>query len=357
MATATPRVWIVRAGRHGERENWALDNQVAGGGFREVADLSKATARDAVADLVRVGFPDAGPGLVANYAGQLWALRERIAVGDVVVMPMKTSGQIAIGKVTGDYQYLSDPDPERRHVRPVEWLRTDVPRTAIKQDLLYTLGAFLTVCEVSRNDGAWRMCQVLASGHDPGARPTRGKSASVASDVPQAGDVEADTTAAVDVERYARDRITNAVIERYAGHKLEHLVAAVLEAEGFACTVTKASGDGGVDVFAGRGPLGLDSPRLVVQVKSDADPVGVDVVQKLQGALGVHGADQALLVAWGGLNRNARALLINQHFRIRVWDADDLIDAVCRNYLRLPDEVRAELPLKQVWMLVEEDAP
>ncbi|MFI7514080.1 restriction endonuclease [Micromonospora echinofusca] len=357
MATGTPRVWLVRAGRHGERASWALDNQVAGGGFKEVDDLTRAATRDAVAGLVRAAFPDAKANLVANYAGQLWALRERITVGDIVVMPMKTSGQIAIGKVVGGYRHLTDPDPERRHVRPVQWLRTDVPRTAIKQDLLYTLGAFLTICEVSRNDGAWRMAQVLESGHDPGSRPALARATLAAADVPQAGDVEADASPAVDVERYARDRITSTLIEHYAGHKLEHLVAAVLRAEGFACTVTKASGDGGVDVFAGRGPFGLDSPRLVVQVKSDANPVGVDVVQKLQGALSSHGADQALLVAWGGLNGNAQALLINQHFRIRVWDADDLIDAVCRNYLRLPDEIRAELPLKQVWVLVEEDAP
>lgn len=357
MAAATSRVWLVRAGRHGERVSWALDNQVAGGGFREVDDLTEAITREAVGDLVRAGFPEANANLIANYTGQLWALRERIAVGDLVVLPMRTSGQIAIGRVVGGYQYLPDLDPERRHVRPVQWLRTDVPRTAIKQDLLYTLGAFLTICQVSRNDGAWRMTKVLESGHDPGARSALGKTAPIAPDVPQAGDVEADASPAVDVERYARDRITSTVIEHYAGHKLEHLVAAVLTAEGFTCTVTKASGDGGVDVFAGRGPFGLDSPRLVVQVKSDANPVGVDVVQKLQGALANHGADQALLVAWGGINGNARALLINQHFRIRVWDADDLIDSVCRNYPQLPDELRAELPLKQVWVLVEEETP
>ncbi|MFG3558655.1 restriction endonuclease [Micromonospora sp. NPDC047557] len=338
--------------------SWALDKQVAGGGFREVDDLSQATTRESVGELVRAGFPESGAGLVANYTGQLWALRERIATGDLVVLPMTNSGQIAMGRVTGGYEYRSDPDPDRRHGRPVKWLRTDVPRTAIKQDLLYTLGAFLTICEVSRNDGAWRMTQVLATGHDPGARPAHAKNAAkLADDVPQAGDVVADEPVVVDVERYARDRITSAVIQQYAGHKLEHLVAAVLGAEGFTCMVTKASGDGGVDVFAGRGPFGLDSPRLVVQVKSDASPVGVDVVQKLQGALGSHSADQALLVAWGGLNGNARAQLINQHFRIRVWDADDLIDAVCRNYLRLPDEIRAELPLKQVWVLVEEEGP
>jgi len=35
-------------------------------------------------------------------------------------------------------------------------------------------------------------------------------------------------------------------------------------------------------------------------------------------------------------------------------DADDL-EAIYRNYGRLPAEIQAELPLKPVWMLVREE--
>lgn len=35
--------WGVRAGAHGEREQWALDNAIAGGGFHEFPDLTDAT--------------------------------------------------------------------------------------------------------------------------------------------------------------------------------------------------------------------------------------------------------------------------------------------------------------------------
>ena len=34
----------------------------------------------------------------------------------------------------------------------------------------------------------------------------------------------------------------------------------------------------------------------------------------------------------------------------------ELVGAIYRNYDRLPAEVQAELPLKQVWMLVAEDS-
>jgi restriction system protein len=64
-----------------------------------------------------------------------------------------------------------------------------------------------------------------------------------------------------------------------------------------------------------------------------------------------HGAEQGLLVAWGGLSKPARDALKNQHLRVRVWEASDVVDAVLRTYDRLPEEIRTKLPLRRVWML------
>src|SRR5579875_2632676 len=124
MATA----WVVRAGRNGERDSWALLNNCTGGGWQEVPDLGPYDSRAAIADLVAATYPQPS---WANYTGQLWALRGRMQPGDLMVMPLKAQQQIAIGRVTGPYEYRSsDQDPNKRHVLPVEWIRTDVPRTA-----------------------------------------------------------------------------------------------------------------------------------------------------------------------------------------------------------------------------------
>ena len=78
------------------------------------------------------------------------------------------------------------------------------------------------------------------------------------------------------------------------------------------------------------------------------------VVRELNGVLSSQDADQGLLVAWGGVNRPARREMRSQFFRVRVWDADDLIEAVVRNYDKLDKELQAELPLKRIWALVED---
>ena len=44
-----------------------------------------------------------------------------------------------------------------------------------------------------------------------------------------------------------------------------------------------------------------------------------------------------------------------QFFHMRLWDADDLIDELLAVYDKLDADIRAELPLKQVWILAATD--
>jgi restriction system protein len=349
---------LVRAGKAGEREQWAITTGHTGGGYGGVADLSGAASREAVLDAVITAYPDAKDQAAKNFAAQLWALRHRISVGDLIVMPLKSSPHLAIGRVKGDYRYLLDEnDSDRRHVRPMEWLVTDVPRTVVKQDLLYSLGAFSTICEMSRNDAAWRLDQVVTAGSDPGSRtsvvPAKGGRANSGASGDDADEATDSAQLGVDIERYAADRIASRTIEAFAGHRLADLTAAVLHAEGLTCEVSPEGTDQGVDIIAGTGVLGLGEPKIVVQVKSEAGPVGLGVLQQLQGAVAAHGAI-GLLVAWGGITKQARQYLSTQRFAIKIWDSEDLLGRVFKHYAVLPADVRADLPLKQVWTLVEE---
>ncbi len=268
----------------------------------------------------------------------------------LVALPLKTTGQLALGRVVGGYEYLEqEADPDSRHIVRVNWRRPDTPRSAIHQDLLYSLGAFLTVCELSRNDAAWRLEQVLISGVDPGARPAKGSGPAALKEQ----DPSDQTAGAIDLVEAVGDRVRTFVGQKYAGHALARLVAAFLGAEDYRCEVSPEGPDAGVDIVAGCGPLGLDAPKVVVQVKSQASQVGVEVVSQLLGARARLQADQALLVAWGGLTRQARQQAEGQRFVLRVWDAEALLSALLAVYPRLPEEVRSEIPLKQMWVLVE----
>lgn len=340
--------WVVREGKYGEREAWSIANGLSGGGWHELPDLTPCKTRGDVGELVAEVFGDAKPGTVANYTGQLHALRHRISPGDLMVLPAK-DGTIALGWVTSGYEYLEHEELDRRHVVRVDWKVTDLPRSAVKQDLLYTLGSVLTVFAPSRHNAVARLESLLATGTDPGQLMTESGAAAAPS---QSDDSVDDPETQTDIVQVARDRIMTRISEEFVGDGLEQLVLAILEAEGFTCRKSAIGADRGIDIIAGRGVLGMESPKIVVQVKSGGQ-VADSVVRDLSGVVHEQDADHGLLVAWGGLTKPARDSVYKQQFRIRAWTADEVVDAAMRVYDRLPDDVQSRLPLQRVWMLVE----
>ena len=93
-----------------------------------------------------------------------------------------------------------------------------------------------------------------------------------------------------------------------------------------------------------------------MQVKSQNSPADVTVYRTLQGTMQTFKAEQGLLVCWGGVNKVVLAESRQGHFMVRLWDSRDLVRAIYRTYERLPAEIQAELPLKQVWILVAEES-
>ncbi|MEU1687922.1 CBS domain-containing protein [Micromonospora sp. NPDC005707] len=93
-------------------------------------------------------------------------------VDDYVAIPLKTvPDHVAIGRITGGYRYRRDAEADRRHVRPVEWIQRALPRSSINQDLLYSLGSLLTICQLRRNGAARRIAALADTGVDPGPTP------------------------------------------------------------------------------------------------------------------------------------------------------------------------------------------
>lgn len=344
------KVYLARGGRHGQDEEAALEQDLSIVGFKEVPSLEGAESYEDVFELVASANEGAKTRKIGNLAGQLWAFAIAMEEGDLVVMPRKGTSQIAIGRVVGPYRFQLV-GGEMRHTRPVEWVRPDVPRTAFEQDLLYSFGAFMTVCNITRNDAERRVAVVMGGKGDPGPSVSiKAATSGGANSTPAAGDEPPD------LGQVAHDQIVATIQARFAGHALAALVNAVLNADGWVTKVSPPGPDGGVDILGGRGPLGLDHPRLCVQVKSQPTPADVTTYRTLLGTMQTFKADQGLLVCWGGFNKVVHAESKQGHFAIRFWDSGDLVGAVYRTYDSLPAEIQADLPLKQVWVLVPEDA-
>jgi restriction system protein len=351
---AEPKAWLVRGSKNYAFDEWMLENGYTAVDFREIGDLSVARDLPAMRGLVSEAMPGRADGAINNYAAQLNAFANRIAVGDIVVLPLKNVGKLAFGVVTGEYRYLEGAGV-LNHVRTVEWKRQDVPRTAINQDLLFSLGAFSTVVQISRNDAAYRFGKILAGAEvDPGARPD--VPLTLAQPVDDVVDPEEALAAdGQDIIRYSRDRILSRIKERFAGYDLQDLVAELLRAEGMKCKVPPKGSDGGIDIIAGSGVLGISAPTIIVQVKSQSTRVGSEVLDQLGGVVGQHQADHGLLVTLGGLTSQAQAKVDAQQLRVAVWDAEEIVDRLLKHYEAMPNSVRAAIPLRRAWIIDESE--
>ncbi len=81
-----------------------------------------------------------------------------------VVMPKKGKGAIALAGVQSGYKFDPSADIDYRHYREVRWLNQGVPRGAFDQDSIYSMGAFLTVCEIKRNNAEARIRAMFKNG-------------------------------------------------------------------------------------------------------------------------------------------------------------------------------------------------
>ncbi len=226
-------------------------------------------------------------------AGQIWTFSHRMQPGDWVVVPSKSKPVLNVAEITGLYVFRADAEDPYYHHRAVKWVGKDVPRSTFSQDLLYSLGAIMTICQIERNDAEKRVRVMAAAGWKPET-----PSGKVAGAAPETSPSEAADE--VDLEQLARDQIARLIIQRFKGHSMERLVEAVLKAQGYTTYHSPMGADKGVDLLAAPGPLGFGHPRICVQVKSSDSPVDHPTLSQLLGTIHSVQADQGLLVSWGG---------------------------------------------------------
>lgn len=136
------------------------------------------------------------------------------------------------------------------------------------------------------------------------------------------------------------------------GHQYEHIVAGYLRSNGFFnVTVTKGSGDFGVDVIAHKG-----YDKYTVQCKYYSSPVSVSAVQEAVAGMAYYGCNKAMVVTNNSFTKAAKdlanannvVLLENvyspgsrhsvwyKRLSVATWVAAWLMSAVCLEWLNAP---------------------
>jgi len=336
-------LWLIRS-RNAEDEAAALSNGLAVIGFTDVANLGATRNMKEFQLFCQRALAGKSPGSISRTLNQLWAFRSRIKQGDLLLMPRQKRGGVAVGKFTGVYEYRDGLPGGSRHVRKVEWIRREIPRSILDEDILLSISAAATVAAIRRRDGEARIRTLVGL-----QAPTTLTSGAAESE--DALDQDCGTN----LEENARDQLRLRMEKRFPGPELATLVDALLQAQGYRTHRTAPDEDGTVNIMAGGGPMGLESPRVCAQVRSSPKPEGADVVKDFQATVKNCGAEQGLLIAWRGFQGAAVAESQGRFFEVRLWDDEDIIEAVMAAYDRLPRAIQASLSLRRIWIPIPEN--
>ena len=321
------RMW----GIHTRDDSLFLNGNVIAIGWREMGDLSALSpTRDAFRDKYVDVYPDAKKGSIGTGVGMLYRFLYEIQVGDYIVFPSKIDRMINIGRVEGDYQFVSDA-VEYVQQRKVRWLR-HLPRTAFSQGALYEVGSALTLFAVKNYPDEFLHAL------EKGFRKT-----------PQEIDESVGPTAD-DIIESTKDFILKEISRQLKGYDLEEFVADLLRAMGYRTTVSPRGGDSGIDITAYKDEL---PPRILVQVKSQDGDIKEATIQSLKGAM--REGDYGLFITLSNYTKNAKKYLDNTPI-IRGINGTELVELVLKYYDSLSEQYRKMIPLKRVFIPVTEEA-
>ena len=87
-------VWVVRAGEHLKFLPDFETQSVVGIGWSELPVPPIGMSRTELADAIAQTYPGASAATRANYVGQVWHFVNTMALGDLVLVPLKASSAL-----------------------------------------------------------------------------------------------------------------------------------------------------------------------------------------------------------------------------------------------------------------------
>ena len=135
-------------------------------------------------------------------------------------------------------------------------------------------------------------------------------------------------------------------------YEFQDLVAALFRGMGYYTPFVAPKGkDGGIDIIAYHDALGLEFPRVKVQVKHyPTNPVSADVVRQLRGTLS-HEGESGVVVTSGSFTNDAKYEARNSHKAITLIDFSLFISLWVEHYSKLSDEDKKRLPIAPIYFV------
>lgn len=159
-----------------------------------------------------------------------------------------------------------------------------------------------------------------------------------------------------ELEAQAKESIGN-YLESIDEYKFQKICSVLLKAMGLYIEFVSPPGkDGGVDIIAYKDALGLEKPRIKVQVKKYKEQNKIDVkpIRELKGLLNVN-EHAGIFITSSSFTKDAEIFARNSDIHIKLIDRASFIDLWQDNYNKMSEEEKALLPLQPIYFLGSND--
>lgn len=326
------KIWMVRAGRSAALVQEFEEKGYVGVGWTEIGDLSSITSRSELEKIHRETYKDHKPGKERLDRGMLLRFRFEMKTGDYVLTYNPEFRQYLVGEIKSDYKYSPNSPGNYNHIRDVEW-KGKVNRDDLSVETRNTVGAIMTLFLLSEK--ARDEFRELLSGKKP----------SVAKEETSEKEAELD-----ELRKEVMGRSFEFIkdgIQKLDWEEMQELVAGILRAMGYKTRISSSGADRGADVMASPDGLGLEQPRIRVEVKHRREVIGAPMLRSFLG--GLRQNDRGLYVSTGGFTKEARYEAERANVPVTLIDIDDLANLLISNYDNADTETKAMLPMKKIY--------
>lgn len=338
-------IWFVRAGKESVYAEDFIQRKIVALGWAELGDIDTAISKARLIHLYQQTYPDVSEGQAQNAASQIIRFIQELKIGDAVMTYDRDKQIYYLGRIGSACIWRPQLITELRRARDVEW-QSQILRSTLSSEAKNTLGAIQTLFLVRGNIAAEIRSKAVPVQQSPATATTAATPPLAATDQS-------------DLEREIRDQLlakSGQAIEdrmvRLQWEQMQELVAGILRAMGYRTTVSPRGSDRGVDVFASPDGLGLEEPRIFVEVKHR--PTSSMGAQEIRSFLGGRSAgDRCLYVSAGGYSKEARYEADRSNIPITLLGIVELRKLFVDYYERLDEEVKSLIPLKRIYVLAD----
>jgi restriction system protein len=323
-------MWMVRAGRGAKYAEMFEEGRYVAIGWDALGDLSRVSSKDALLPQYREAYPSEKPGQVWMAVGQILRFKNELKPNDYVTTYNSEYREYLVGRIRSNYKYAAERAEGQRHHRDVEWLGK-VSRDNLSVSTKNTTGAIMTLFQI--NEPAAREFLSRLRGETVPEEPEEEK----ASELEQIRE---------DVVEKGIEFIKDTLL-RLDWDEMQDLVAGILRGMGYKTRVSNPGADRGQDILASPDGLGLEQPRIKVEVKHRTDAVGSQMLRSFLG--GLRQDDKGLYVSTGGFSKEARYEADRSTVPVTLIDVDQLVELLIAYYDGLDPETKALVPLRKVY--------